>query len=67
VASSFFGQNAVAWELGAQTVDDELLRCAIGFGYQIEGALQLEADVALKKAVEQNSGFARDLRRAVEE
>ena len=42
--AAFFGDDRMRWEMGLQALDDQLFAGAIGFGDQVEIALQLEAD-----------------------
>jgi hypothetical protein len=53
--------DAMRGEVGAQPLDYQALGGAVGFGYQVEIAFQLEGDAAFKISSEQGAGFARDV------
>src|SRR5690242_13236710 len=66
VPSAFFGHDSVRGKMRPQPLDHEFLAGAIGFGDEVEIALQLEAHAALEEVGEQRSGLARDLHRGLE-
>ena len=57
-ASAFFADNAVFRPAGAQALDDQLLRSAVGLGHQINVAFVLDSDVAGEVAHEKRAGLA---------
>jgi hypothetical protein len=60
VAAALFGHYAVRGEVGAQAFDDQFLTGAIGFGDEVEIALEFEGDPAFEIVGQQRAGFARD-------
>ena len=66
VSAAFFGDNAVRRKMGPQTLYHELLTRAVGFGDEIEIALQFERNPAFEVVRQQRAALARDFHRRLE-
>ncbi len=66
VAAALFGHDAVGGEVGAQAFHHEFFTGAVGFGHQVEIALEFERDAPFEIVGQQCARFARDLHRCFE-
>ena len=60
-SGTFFAEDAVIGERGAEAIDDQGLAGAVGFGNEIDVALVLGCHALTIKLAEQGPGFTRDV------
>src|SRR5438093_13208643 len=63
MAAALLGDDAVRRKVRTQPLDNEAFGSAVGFGDQVEVALQLERDTSFEVRGQKRAGFARDVHR----